>query len=150
MICNIKSEKQEPNSRTEFQKRIHVIQILKFSSPIPRTSRNLIQIPNESMYYTRSVSNARCSRKVPVFSNQCPMGCTTKLFMVDRIHVFASFLVPGKFQENVLQTYSYITYLPLYYMPCVLFTLSIVSIHHPRVDWRTSGSLLPVNDSRLT
>ena len=65
--------------------------------------------------------------------------------------VFASFTAPGKFQENVLQTYSYITCLhALYYIPCVLFSPSIVSIHHPHVDWRTSGSVVPINDSRLT
>ena len=51
MVLQIQSEKQEPNSRTEFQNRNQVIQILEFSSPIPRTCRNLIQILYESFYY---------------------------------------------------------------------------------------------------
>ena len=53
--------------------------------------------------------------------------------------VFALFIAPSKIQENVQQTYSNITY----YMACVLFASSNISIHHPSVDRRTSGSLLP-------
>ena len=100
-----------PNSRKDFQ---NVIQILNFQvlSPEPPETRSKSSMNRCIVQGAQPIQDAH--RKVLVLSSQCPMGWTIKLrvFVVNSIRplVFASFIAPGKIQENVQQTYSYMTY----------------------------------------
>ena len=65
----------EPNSRTEFQNRIHVIQTLNFSSPIPRTSRKTwSKSPMNQCIIPGAHPMQNAHRKVPVFQVNIPWG----------------------------------------------------------------------------
>ena len=59
MILHIRTKKEEPNSRTEFQNRIDVIQILEFQVLSPE--RPETRSKSYDQCYARSTSNTRCS-----------------------------------------------------------------------------------------